>query len=137
MNDRSATQMEELAEHVAEFRIHQGSVKDACRTLSDAASLLRDPDLAMYCEEIGVPPEYLDAMRLIGDNDAGLEDENGKVPGWVLELCMLMIATADELDQIRRVAIAGENGSWRAAVPMLIELRRIRDLNSGEQDKLS
>jgi len=133
--DRSRKQMDEIEEFAAEFHSHEGHVQDACRQLADATSLLNTPDIAKYCDKIGVPPDYVDAMRLIGDNDAGLEDENGKVAGWVLELCMLVIATADELDHVKRVAIAAENGGWRAAIPMLIELRRIRDLNYGEQDK--
>jgi hypothetical protein len=137
MTDLSKEQMDDVAWHVAQFRSHESYVQAACRKLSDAASFLRGPQRATYCDLIKIPLGYFDAMRLIGDNEAGFEDdENEEAPSSALEISMLMIATADELEQVKRVAVAAETGGWKAAIPMLVELRRIRDPDFGREGGL-
>lgn len=131
MTDLSKEQTDEIARHVIEFDCHEEYVQDACRKLADAASLLSDAAFKNYCEQIGMIPGYVDPMRLIGDNEASVENHWGKVPTGALVLCMLMIATDEELPYAEKVVAADAAGGWRAVIPVLVELKRIRDPDYG------
>lgn len=127
--------MEEIAERVAEFRRHEDCVQDACRKLSDAASVFSDAAFKNYCEQIGMIPSYVNPMRLIGDNESSVENEWTKVPSGALELCMLTIATDEEMLYVEKVNAAFAGG-WKAVIPVLVELKRVRDPNYCREDGL-